>query len=124
MNTRFDGQRWIGALGIVFEVKEMETKHLLNTVKMLLQKPNLVQAMLVTDIESATFAEPQVWTANRKEDIRKVSIHNITSLSSAELVEYVKGTPLFKAMLEELQTRGVNTENIVQLYTTDEAFRN
>lgn len=124
MNTRFDGQRWIGAFGIVFEVKEMETEHLLNTVKMLLQKPNRVQAMLVTDIESATFAEPQVWTANRKEDIRKVSIHNITSLSSAELVEYVKGTPLFKAMLEELQTRGVNTENIVQLYTTDEAFRN
>lgn len=124
MNTRLDGQRWIGAFGIVFEVKEMETEHLLNTVKMLLQKPNRVQAMLVTDIESATFAEPQVWTANRKEDIRKVSIHNITSLSSAELVEYVKGTPLFKAMLEELQTRGVNTENIVQLYTTDEAFRN
>lgn len=124
MNTRFDGQRWMGAFGIVFEVKEMETEHLLNTVKMLLQKPNRVQAMLVTDIESATFAEPQVWTANRKEDIRKVSIHNITSLSSAELVEYVKGTPLFKAMLEELETRGVNTENIVQLYTTDEAFRN
>lgn len=124
MNTRFDGQRWIGAFGIVFKVKEMETEHLLNTVKMLLQKPNRVQAMLVTDIESATFAEPQVWTANRKEDIRKVSIHNITSLSSAELVEYVKGTPLFKAMLEELQTRGVNTENIVQLYTTGEAFRN
>lgn len=124
MNTRFDGQRWIGAFGIVFEVKEMETEHLLNTVKMLLQKPNRVQAMLVTDIESATFAEPQVWTANRKEDIRKVSIHNITSLSSAELVEYVKDTPLFKAMLEELETRGVNTENIVQLYTTDEAFRN
>lgn len=124
MNTRFDGQRWIGAFGIVFEVKEMETKHLLNTVKMLLQKPNRVQAMLVTDIESAAFAEPQVWTANRKEDIRKVSIHNITSLSSAELVEYVKGTLLFKAMLEKLQTRGVNTENIVQLYTTDEAFRN
>ena len=124
MNTRFDGQRWMGAFGIVFEVKEMETEHMLNTVKMLLQKPNRVQAMLVTDIESATFAEPQVWTANRKEDIRKVSIHNITSLSSAELVEYVKGTPLFKAMLEELETRGVNTENIVQLYTTDEAFRN
>lgn len=124
MNTRFDGKRWMGAFGIVFEVKEMETEHLLNTVKMLLQKPNRVQAMLVTDIESATFAEPQAWTANRKEDIRKVSIHNITSLSSAELVEYVKGTPLFKAMLEELETRGVNTENIVQLYTTDEAFRN
>lgn len=73
MNTRFDGQLWIGAFGVTLEVKEMETGHLLNTVKMLLQKPARVQAMLVADIESATFAEPQAWTANRREDIRKVS---------------------------------------------------
>lgn len=92
---------------MTLEVKEMETGHLLNTVKMLLQKPARVQAMLVADIENATFAEPQAWTANRKEDIRKVSVHNITSLSA-----------------EELEARGVNTENIMQLYTTDEAFRN
>lgn len=82
MNTRFDGQLWIGAFGVTLEVKEMETGHLLNTVKMLLQKPARVQAMLVADIENATFAEPQAWTANRKEDIRKVSVHNITSLSA------------------------------------------
>lgn len=72
----------------------------------------------------ATFAEPQAWTANRKEDIRKVSVHNITSLSAEELVEYIKGTTLFNTMLAELEARGVNTENIMQLYTTDEAFRN
>lgn len=124
MNTRFDGQLWIGAFGVTLEVKEMETGHLLNTVKMLLQKPARVQAMLVADIENATFAEPQAWTANRKEDIRKVSVHNITSLSAEELVEYVKGTTLFNTMLAELETRGVNTENIMQLYTMDEAFRN
>ena len=111
MNTRFDGRLWIGALGVTFKVKEMETRHLLNTVKMLLQKP-------------ATFAEPQAWTSNRREDIRKVSVHNITSLSAEELVEYVKGTTLFNTMLAELDARGVNTENIMQLYTKDEAFRN
>ena len=124
MNTRFDGPLWIGAFGVTLEVKEMETGHLLNTVKMLLQKPARVQAMLVADIENATFAEPQAWTANRKEDIRKVSVHNITSLSAEELVEYVKGTTLFNTMLAELEARGVNTENIMQLYTMDEAFRN
>lgn len=58
MNTRFDGQLWIGAFGVTLEVKEMETGHLLNTVKMLLQKPARVQAMLMADIENATFAEP------------------------------------------------------------------
>lgn len=124
MNTRFDGRLWIGALGVAFKVKEMETRHLLNTVKMLLQKPARVQTMLVADIESATFAEPQAWTSNRREDIRKVSVHNITSLSAEELVEYVKGTTLFNTMLAELDARGVNTENIMQLYTMDEAFRN
>lgn len=124
MNTRFDGRLWIGALGVTFKVKEMETRRLLNTVKMLLQKPALVQTMLVADIESATFAEPRAWTPNRCEDIRKVSVHNITSLSTEELVEYVKGTTLFNTMLAELDARGVNTENIMQLYTMDEAFRN
>lgn len=109
---------------MTFKVKEMETRHLLNTVKMLLQKPARVQTMLVADIESATFAEPQAWTSNRREDIRKVSVHNITSLSAEELVEYVKGTTLFNTMLAELDARGVNTENIMQLYTMDEAFRN
>ena len=124
MNTRFDGRLWIGALGVTFKVKEMETGHLLNTVKMLLQKPARVQTMLVADIESATFAESQAWTSNRREDIRKVSVHSITSLSAEELVEYVKGTTLFNTMLAELDARGVNTENIMQLYTKDEAFRN
>lgn len=48
----------------------------------------------------------------------------MTNLSADELTTYVTGTPLFKAMLEELETRGINTEKIMQLYTKDEAFRN
>ena len=106
MKTRFDGKLWIGAFGLAIEVKDMETAHLLNTVKMLVQKPARVQAMLVND----------------GEDIRKKSLHNATSLSSEELVQYVTGTPLFKAMMDELEARGVNTENIMELYTKDAAF--
>lgn len=78
MKTRFDGKLWIGAFGLALEVKDMETAHLLNTVKMLVQKPARVQAMLVTDIEEATF--------------------------------------------EKQEARGVNTENIMELYTKDAAF--
>lgn len=124
MKTRFDGKIWVMAYGVAIEVKEMETAHLLNTVKMLVQKPARVQAMLVDDIERATFADPTVWTPTSEEGTRKLSLHNVTSLSADELTTYVTGTPLFKAMLEELETRGINTENIVQLYTKDEAFRN
>lgn len=124
MKTRFDGKIWIAAFGVAVEVEKMETAHLLNTVKMLVQKPARVQAMLVDDIERATFADPVVWTPTGEEDTRKLSLRNVTSLSSDELTAYVTGTPLFKAMLEELEARGVNTENIMQLYTKDEAFRN
>ena len=124
MKTRFDGKIWVLAYGVAIEVKEMETAHLLNTVKMLVQKPARVQAMLVDDIERATFADPTVWTPTGEGDTRKLSLRNVTSLSADELTTYVTGTPLFKAMLEELETRGINTENIMQLYTKDEAFRN
>lgn len=114
MKTRFDGKIWVMAYGVAIEVKEMETAHLLNTVKMLVQKPARVQAMLVDDM----------WTPTGEGDTRKLSLRNVTSLSADELTTYVTGTPLFKAMLEELETRGINTENIMQLYTKDEAFRN
>ena len=52
MTTRFDESKyWITAGGEVIRLSDMETSHLLNTVKMLLQKPTRTQAMLVTDIE-------------------------------------------------------------------------
>lgn len=123
MKTRFDGKLWIGAFGVALEVKEMETAHLLNTVKMLVQKPARVQAMLVDDIEDATFEEPEAWTpSGGGGNVRKQSLHNVTSLSAEELVQYVTGTPLFKSLMDELEARGVNTENIMQLYTKDAAF--
>ncbi len=99
----------------------METGHLLNTVKMLVQKPARTQAMLVDDIEKGTFADG-AWSPVKKEDNRKQSLHNATSLSAADLITYVQGTVLFKAMLEELEARGINTQNILELYTKDDTF--
>lgn len=123
MKTRFDGKLWIGAFGLALEVKDMETAHLLNTVKMLVQKPARVQAMLVTDIDAATVNEQEPWTpAGSEGDLRKKSLHNVTSLTSEELVQYVTGTTLFKTMMDELEARGVNTENIMELYTKDAGF--
>lgn len=122
MKTRFDGTLWVCGFGVALEVNEMETAHLLNTAKMLIQKPARVQAMLVDDIERATFADTEAWTPN-KNGTRKQSLRNVTSLSSEELVEYVTGSTLFQAILDVLESRGVNTENILTLYTTDEAFR-
>jgi predicted metal-dependent phosphotriesterase family hydrolase len=82
---------------------------------MLVQKPERVMSILISDIENASFSEV-VWSAHNQCD-RKQSLQNVTSLSDAELVEYVKGTPLFESMVAELEQRGVNTDNIIRLYS-------
>lgn len=117
MKTRFDETKyWITAGGDAIRLKDMETAHLLNTVKMLLQKPTRTQAMLVVDIEHNAINRA-VWTP-APVDPRALSIHNITSLTADELVSYVKTTPLFSAMIDELESRGVNTENTIKMYET------
>lgn len=114
MKTRFDIKGiWINRCGVPLSVEEMETANILNCIKMMVQKPTTTLAMLIQDIESAAFAD--VWTTD-SDKCRRESLHNVTSLSAEELVEYIKGTPLVKSMLAELQDRGVNTENILALY--------
>lgn len=120
MKTRFDDRRYWSINGgtVVYTIKEMETTHLLNTVKMLVQKPAKVLSMLVSDIEDA--AACQVWTTKNDQ---KASLKNATSLTAEELTEYVKGTPLFNAMIAELNARGVNTDNVIDLYESSEVSR-
>lgn len=122
MKTRFDYEGvWITGLGTALPVSDMETAHLLNTVRMLIQKPARTLSILISDIENATFSET-VWTAYNAVD-KKQSLKNVTSLSDTELVEYAVNSPLFKSMIAELKNRGVNTDNIVKLYTTAESFK-
>lgn len=122
MKTRFDYEGvWITGLGVAIPVAEMETAHLLNTVRMLVQKPARTLSILISDIENATFSET-VWTAYNTGD-KKQSLRNVTSLSDTELTEYAINSPLFKSMIDELKSRGVNTDNIVKLYTTAESFK-
>lgn len=122
MKTRFDFPGvWITACGETVAIGNMETAHLLNTVKMLVKKPERVLSILISDIENATFSET-VWTVFNSSD-RKQSLRNVTSLSEEELVEYVKGTPLFRSMLEELKDRGVNVDNVLNLCSGTESIR-
>lgn len=87
MKTRFDYSGvWITGVGEAVPVGNMETPHLLNTVRMLVQKPARTLSILVADIEHATFSDT-VWTPFNADD-RKQSLKNVTSLSDAELVEY------------------------------------
>lgn len=122
MKTRFDCEGvWITSFGQVLSVSKMETAHLLNAVRMLIQKPARTLSMLISDLESASFSET-VWTAHNVVD-KKQSLQNVTSLSDTELTEYAVNSPLFKSMIEELKSRGVNTDNLAKLYTTAESFK-
>lgn len=122
MKTRFDETKyWITTGGEAIRLCDMETSHLLNTVKMLLQKPTRTQAMLVIDIERNS-RDAAVWVPD-PQDPRILSIHNVTSLTAEELVDYVKSTPLYAAMLSELETRGVNTDNTITMFETMDPLR-
>lgn len=119
MKTRFDCPGvWITGCGEVVSLKDMETPHLMNTVKMLIQKPDRTMAILIHDVENDSFSS-RVWTPF-KDDDKAQSIHNITSMTGDELIRYAMETPLFKSMLDELQARGVNVDNIVMLYSDQE----
>lgn len=119
MKTRFDYPGvWITAFGEAVPVGNMETAHLMNTVKMLIQKPQRTMQMLISDIENATFSKT-VWTAHNVCD-KVQSMRNVTSMSEAELIEYAINTPLYQSMIEELRSRGVNTDNIIKIYANTE----
>lgn len=123
MKTRFDfTDIWVTADGTAAPLKEMSTSHLLNTVKMLVQKPSRTLSILISDIESNAFSG-MVWTADINGENQKKSLENVTSLSEAGLVEYVQKTPLFNAMLSELAERGVNVGNVMDLFEHSEAFK-
>ena len=117
MKTRFDNPGvWFIAGGQMVKVEDMSTAHLLNTVKMLTTKLSRSMSMLISDIEESTFADT-VWTPfGANSDDKRQSIRNVTRLSAEELREYVIGSPLVQSMLGELTNRGVDVENVLELF--------
>lgn len=119
MKTRFDVTGvWVRTYTSPVKISDMTTPHILNAVRMFIQNPARTLSMLITDIESASFSET-VWTAYNNCD-KMQSLKNVTSMSNTELVEYAVNSPLFKSLIAELDSRGVNTENVIRLFTTAE----
>lgn len=112
MKTRFDSAEvWRTNSDTKVSIKELETSHLMNIVRMLLRRPETVQTMLVCDIERQS---RNVWKANNIVDEDAVeSIHNATSMTPREVVQWVQGTPLFTAIVFTLEGRGVNTSVLI-----------
>ena len=92
MKTRFDSAEvWRTNNDTMVSIKELETSHLMNIVRMLLRRPETVQTMLVCDIERQS---RNVWKANNIVDEDAIeSIHNATSMTPREVVQWVRDTP-------------------------------
>lgn len=112
MKTRFDSAKvWRTNNDTVVSIKELETSHLMNIVRMLLRRPETVQTMLVCDIERQS---RNVWKANNIVDEDAIeSIHNATSMTPREVVQWVQDTPLFNTIVFTLEGRGVNTSVLI-----------
>lgn len=120
MKTRFDETKiWVTGMGEVIEIANMETTHLMNTVRMFAQKPYISMGIIVKDIErnAVCCGVGKAWSPTSKIeiDVKKQSISNITSMSEQEIVTYTLNSPLGQAMLLELQSRGVNIQNFTEI---------
>ncbi len=112
MKTRFDSAEiWRTNNDTMVSIKELETSHLMNIVRMLLRRPETVQTMLVCDIERQS---RNVWKANNIVDEDAIeSIHNATSMTPREVVQWVQDIPLFNTIVFTLEGRGVNTSVLI-----------
>ncbi len=112
MKTRFDSAEvWRTNNDTMVSIKELETSHLMNIVRMLLRRPETVQTMLVCDIERQS---RNVWKANNIVDEDAIeSVHNATSMTPREVVQWVQDTPLFNTIVFTLEGRGVNTSVLI-----------
>ena len=122
MKTRFDGTVWIGAGGTAFLPAEMDTDHLLNTLKMLKNHHGGAVTMVVRDIESTPDCCPFDPFGNCHGDVVKQSLFNITSMTPEQVSAYALNSTLGTAMKAELISRGVNVENYLSMIETPETL--
>lgn len=122
MKTRFDGNYWIGAGGIAFNPAEMETDHLLNTLKMIKSKPAIVLSMVVRDIEATPDCCPFTPFGGGHTDLVKQSLFNLTSMTPEQVSDYALNSPLGTSMKNELIRRGVNIENYLTMVESPETL--
>lgn len=123
MKTRFDNSAmWVTGDDRHLNIRDMETNHLLNTVRMFVKKPYSIASMLIKDIENcAQDYYPEAWTPTHigSRSVVKESINAVTSMSKDELVAYALNSPLCSTMMSELLDRGVNIHNLMDMWTTE-----
>lgn len=127
MNVRFDNPKtWKTANGRVIAIDEMETAHLMNTLRMFATKPTIVLSMIVADIDKTREENYHSgpWTPNTEESVsfKKMSMYTVTSMTEEQLVEYALTSALGRSMIGELTFRGLNVDNLLMMWKAEEEF--
>lgn len=127
MNTRFDNSKsWKSADGRVTDIRDMETSHIMNTIRMFIRKPHTIMSMIVKDFDQYEDDQPfsngpwfpELNDFNRK-SAKQESMHAVTSMSHMQLIEYALHSLLVCAMRDELAARGVNVDNLFQMWAEE-----
>ncbi len=114
LKTRFENaETWTDAQGREWRISDMSTLHLTNLFTMLLMRPERILSMLLHDVENLTY-DDHVWDAASRRDRRalKQSVKNVTSMTADELRDYALKSDLGAAVISELETRGVDVDNV------------
>ena len=108
---------------MAFTPAEMETDHLLNTVKMLKNRPAVIISMVVRDVEASPDYTPFTpFGADSHTELVKKSLFNLTSMTPEEVSAYALNSPLGITMKNELIKRGVNVENFLNMVKSPETL--
>lgn len=123
MITRFDNSNsWKAADGRILQIRDMETSHIMNTLRLFIRKPYLIMSMIVKDIDETADQQPQCigpwskYNCIHELDIKKESMNAVTSLTHDDMTSYALESPLGRAMQDELRSRGVNVDNLLTLW--------
>lgn len=111
IKTRFDNSEVWETRNESYEISEMETSHIINLLRMFKTKPTVVMNILLDSVDDASFS-----FSKRKS---KEAIYEITSMSEEELIEVAMNSVLVAALCDQLEERGVNVENILNIMTTE-----
>lgn len=106
IKTRFDDSEVWETKTSSYDICEMETMHLINTIRMFQRNPLAVMGVLLDAVDDNTFTFS-------KKNRQKSAIAEITSMTEEDLIAVAMESPLICAMWDELAERGVNVDNVL-----------
>lgn len=112
IKTRFDNTEFWETKSETHKICDMETAHIINLIRLFKRKPSMILRILLESIDDAQFSFSKNNAVNATKEV--------TSMTEEELIGVAMNSDLVRSLKEELEERGVNTENVLQLRDREE----